>query len=235
MQKKFKAFTLIELLVVIAIIAILAGMLLPALSKAKQAAKRSSCLSNLRQVGIATTMYLGDFNNRMPYVPDDQLQLTPPVSASGKRYNRMGGFMPLYDPYVGDPRIWACPASPVVTNNLWMRNFNAPWLENGKERPELAWGNYLSDKLAELNPEQARYLRDRQPLDVAIKRGSSVSTEEWLMCPFFEKGWWSDFHPAWTIGESVPPAKGWSGHKGGRNQIYLDMRADWVKRDIDPQ
>ena len=67
MRPRMRGFTLIELLVVIAIIAILAALLFPMMTKAKDAAKTAKCASNLRQLGLATGLYMNDYGHRYPF------------------------------------------------------------------------------------------------------------------------------------------------------------------------
>jgi len=168
MQRSKNAFTLIELLVVIAIIAILAAILFPVFAQAKMAAKQSACLSNVKQIGLGTIMYAGDFEDRFPIAGqyDNTRGWTPwqftvnPYVKSGANAPTPGDFIKGTDFSVTPNRtlsmgIWRSPGARAINADTMGPSYGANGLVMGEDMSAAPWVNDPAKRIPSLTSSQA--------------------------------------------------------------------------------
>jgi prepilin-type N-terminal cleavage/methylation domain-containing protein len=235
MYRSRKAFTLIELLVVIAIIAILAAILFPVFARAREQARRTSCLSNMKQIGIALFMYAQDYDETLPKRrlcdgPGTNFAVCSPTyekRADGNAYEQT--WKNLLYPYIKNYQVFKCPSNDAAQHgtyvqtlntgdgvlvedplfaagyNMWLPDFNAPIFPNGNSYPQTLAG--LQYPAQELIIVESHY--------------AWPDIGPWLS--------YCEPSGATCDANSFPGASSWgSGHaKKGGNVIYMDSHAKY--------
>ena len=223
------AFTLIELLTVIAIIALLAAILFPVFAQAREKARQATCLSNLKQIGLAFAQYMQDYDERFPDRRDLKQSLPGgyrPWGAAWPPSDPRGGWAAnVLKPYATNAAgIWSCPSSEarfagipqveqtamsgMTTVRYWLWRFDhfadpIP-LDNGWGKTE---EELVHDLIEAKNPQAGT---PNGPADVEL-----------AVDPYFPR----------TIPSVPAKLKGKAVHMGGRNRLFLDGHAHWL-RDV---
>jgi prepilin-type N-terminal cleavage/methylation domain-containing protein len=217
-----QGFTLIELLIVIAIIAILSALLLPALARAKGKAHQTQCLSNLRQIGLAVQLRLGDEEDRFPDRRDLKSALGyKPWTTWPPSDPRAGWAAIVYSNYLGHDAVWRCPSAEAApfrdapqsnqesrpgdaqsNVNYWFWRFDRP---DDPVPLDNFWGKTVAQSVTDLvtaaNP--------------TVGQPGGPSEVELGVDPYFPN----------TIGSLPPELRGRAVHRGGRNRLFADMHA----------
>ena len=243
MHRRRTGFTLIELLVVIAIIAILAAILFPAFARARKAAQATTCLSNLKQIGGATLLYLQDSSDRYP------------VTAAASGYIAAGdldsgspsciGYLQQLTKYSKTARIWTCPSGALRTrgaaNCSYPKGGSAGMVGWARIGGEWISTNYISYPLNTNQPAGVdlatcndttilrsyyEYCRGWTPVQAINKWGRIFTPPSGLISDRYP-------NPAWNcrfIQDAYIASGGWRPHTNGTNILFHDGH---VKRIVD--
>jgi prepilin-type N-terminal cleavage/methylation domain-containing protein len=229
-----KGFTLIELLVVIAIIAILAAILFPVFAQAREQARKASCLSNCKQLGLAAQMYAQDYDDTLPGWPDPSRH---PLASTW----HWAIVVPLLDAYIKNTNVWSCPSGPKGTAFQ-----EGP--VGGKVNVNYGYNEYLYNQAHAVAPKWAEHWNNLAALagtqagvtNIAVIADAAPSGSG--ATGIFND--WTNYDGIKIKGEAnnfglarIKYANGWSGSTPGSprhpdygaNIVFADMHAKYVQ------
>ncbi len=239
------AFTLIELLVVIAIIAILAAILFPVFAQAREKARQTACLSNVKQIGTAMMMYVQDYDETYPRADNCYTTVIPgapdtsatgcAASPFGQRNNHFKWWAWLY-PYTKNVQIFRCP-SRTPTASRWATGAE---LDNA-----YALNLSVTGSTVGFNPNATPFIN--APFQGGTLAGNARPAEQMLVTELFRStlpividtvpsvAWphaqrerWATLLSVGVPADGVTP-KDTAPHSEGMNIMYCDGHAKWMK------
>jgi prepilin-type N-terminal cleavage/methylation domain-containing protein/prepilin-type processing-associated H-X9-DG protein len=209
-RRNTNGFTLIELLVVIAIIAILAAILFPVFAQAREKARQTTCLSNLKQIMLAEMQYVQDYDETHCYVYGNNGQ--PDYS-----------WTQLLAPYTKSKQVFTCPSD---TYDRGTNDKNGSNVVIGTPANPvsysltLAWGDWAGEWSASGSPEAK----------ITSPASTIFLSERWNGYHFYSAGWAAD---NWCDGGEFLLGQGGiagaTGHGGGSNYAFCDGHAKWMR------
>ena len=226
-----RGFTLIELLVVIAIIAILAAILFPVFARAREKARQSSCLSNVKQIGMGVLMYIQDSDERFPpnawyYTHTPGAVYSASTNYTSTPYPLTSNYMTwaeMVAPYVKNDQIFLCPDYAPTQNMMDNYAFPCAYNYNGAS-PQIA-GDYTTGGLGYANMG-----------DVKTPATTVMMYDGWT----FWTGWIPSDHAALISGQPGSNAVNWNyqywnvvrRHNDGANECFVDGHGKWNRTEV---
>ncbi|MEN6641433.1 MAG: DUF1559 domain-containing protein [Armatimonadia bacterium] len=202
-----RGFTLIELLVVIAIIAILAAILFPVFAKAREKARQSSCLSNVKQITLGMLQYMSDYDQCT--IRWRRYSYQAPTALYPNGATDLQSVPALLQPYVKNNQIFICPSTS-TTNRALSYHLNASAIAGaGTGNPIDGQDTYVSTKEGQINAVSTFFIAD-----------GSVSTEDWCWPPYSQQTPERTATGGYRMSDR---------HNDGLNVAYYDGHAKWLQ------